>query len=129
MDPLTHLATTAAARGASRAERAHLARALGSGRHALVLFYSKNCRLCRALQPVVDEAEACEADWMRVVRVCTDSDQEWAPEILHYGIEHVPCLVMLQPGGNAISKSGSPRNLQHMRETLELLLKQAKAQL
>ncbi|GMH32343.1 hypothetical protein BSKO_00177 [Bryopsis sp. KO-2023] len=102
------------------------ARTLRSGKNALVMFYSKNCVLCRSLQPLVDEVAKREDDWLEVARICTDAQDEWVPEMLHYGIEYVPCFVMLVPGGDAIMKSGPPKNSAIVSKSLVAMIEYSK---
>eukprot|EP00192_Tetraselmis_astigmatica_P017378 CAMPEP_0117653070 /NCGR_PEP_ID=MMETSP0804-20121206/2990_1 /TAXON_ID=1074897 /ORGANISM="Tetraselmis astigmatica, Strain CCMP880" /LENGTH=137 /DNA_ID=CAMNT_0005459211 /DNA_START=338 /DNA_END=751 /DNA_ORIENTATION=+ len=111
------------ARQEPRTEEAHLAKILAdTRRHSLVMFYSSRCNLCKALQASIAEVEDSEKDWLGVARINTDHEEQWAPEMLHYQVEKVPCLLLLKPSGEAVCKTGPPRSLRHMEDCLGFLL-------
>eukprot|EP00873_Tetraselmis_striata_P003720 jgi/Tetstr1/423984/TSEL_014595.t1 len=105
--------------GSPAQEEAQLASVLADRqRHSLLLFYSAQCRLCAALQPVVAELEAEHAGRLGVARLNTDHEAQWAPEMIHYEVQAVPCFVLLAPDGSALCKTTAPRSLEHMRACL-----------
>jgi hypothetical protein len=44
-----------------------------------------------------------------------------ATQMLQYNVETVPCFVALDASGRALAKSGKPRGVQHMRQSLDAL--------
>lgn len=106
-----------------RTQQAALARALESRqRHTLLYFYSSRCALCQSLAPEVDEAGSSNASLLDVARICTDDQLAWAPEMLNYDVESVPCMVLLNTAGDAIAKSSAPRSRPHMTSALNSLV-------
>jgi len=82
-----------------REQQRGLARALAArDRHCLLYFYSSACPLCAAVAP---EVAAAAAGPLAVAPIrCDDADAAaWAPEMMHYGVQRVPCFVLLAPGG------------------------------
>ena len=54
-------------------------------RHAsLVMFYSKNCQLCKSMTPMVNDMARKESWWLDVCYVDVDN-QNWMPEVRHGG--------------------------------------------
>ena len=53
------------------------------------------------------KAQHQHASWLAVATVCTDDQARWAPEMLHYGVESVPCFVLLKPGGESLLLCGA----------------------
>lgn len=53
--------------------------------------------------------------------ISTDDQTAFAPEMLHYNVDTVPCFVALNSKGRAVAKSGKPRGVQHMQQTLDAL--------
>ncbi len=72
--------------------RAHLER-----RPQLLFFYSLTCQLCRALEPQVSQVSTAQG--IPISQICADADHWWAPELLAYKVERVPCLVLLDAHG------------------------------
>uniref|UniRef100_A0A7R9YYD1 Thioredoxin domain-containing protein n=1 Tax=Chlamydomonas euryale TaxID=1486919 RepID=A0A7R9YYD1_9CHLO len=97
--------------------------ALSERRPRMLFFYSRACSLCKQLAPrleaaVVDSA----APPVAAVPICCDNQLAWAPEMLHYDVQQVPCFVLLNEDGVAVGKSGEPRDLLQMTEAMEFLL-------
>lgn len=85
----------------ARGEAAGLARALANtSRATLIVFYSEHCPLCKSLQEPLERADA-SAQWLDVVNVGADDFEAWAPEMLRYDVQQVPCLVLLDRQGVA----------------------------
>mmetsp|Transcript_28763 Transcript_28763/g.63362 ORF Transcript_28763/g.63362 Transcript_28763/m.63362 type:complete len:123 (+) Transcript_28763:126-494(+) len=95
---------------------------LTENKHKLVFFYSDTCNLCKTLQPSVVNVQEGNQSWLQVATVCADEQLKWAPEVLHYNVDQVPCFVMLKPNGDALARSGAPRGQQHMTDSLQCLL-------
>jgi hypothetical protein len=84
--------------------RTALARSLSdTSKATLLVFYSRSCPLCQALQPRLEEIITQEA-WLDVVQLCGDEFHLWAPEMFRYGVEQVPCLVLLNHNGAILFK-------------------------
>jgi thioredoxin-related protein len=66
----------------------------------LLIFYSQVCPLCKALRSDVARMPKTVA-WLSTVELCADDFQSWAPEMLRYSVESVPCLVLLDKTGVA----------------------------
>jgi Thioredoxin len=76
-----------------------LRQSLGNSKQAtLIMFYSRACPLCKALEPEVQSLSGTRP-WLDVVDICADDFQEWAPEMLRYSITAVPCLTLLDKAG------------------------------
>lgn len=121
---------------------------------SLVFFSSPRCALCRSLAPDVQRAREAHGAWLSVVEVTADDRRAaWAPEMLAYGVETVPCFVLLSSpstataadspsasagkrGGQAlvpaappiaIARSGRPRGRAHAQRSLAALVRLAEA--
>ena len=46
-------------------------------------------------------------NWVTLSEICADHFEEWAPEMLCFNVERVPCLVMLDSSGMAIFRPRS----------------------
>ena len=104
------------------AEEAAMARRLGTGRPSVLVFHSSACQVCSSLRPDLDrEAER----GLDVLRLDTDC-QGWAPEVLHYGVEKVPCLVLLDRRGRALARSEGPRTREAMVSCLGAMAETAR---
>ncbi|KAJ0974180.1 hypothetical protein J5N97_016145 [Dioscorea zingiberensis] len=104
------------------AEHRALASALACGKEATVIeFYSPKCRLCNSLLDLVLELEARNSDWVSFVLADAENER-WLPELLHYDIKYVPCFVLLDKHGRALSKTGVPSSRQHVMAGLSHLL-------
>ncbi|WIA37312.1 hypothetical protein OEZ86_014247 [Tetradesmus obliquus] len=102
-----------------------LCEALGDTKQSVVYFYSSKCLLCRSVAPTVEqERERCSS-WLNFASVCTDDQAKWAPEMINYEIESVPCFVLLDKQGNAVAKSGRPGGKSHLTTSLQALLRLA----
>jgi thioredoxin-like negative regulator of GroEL len=90
-------------RESPREQQRGLARALAArDRHCLLYFYSSACPLCAAVAPEVAAAGAAGGALAVAPIRCDANDQAaWAPEMMHYGVQRVPCFVLLAPGGAA----------------------------
>lgn len=112
-----------------------------SSSSTLVFFTSPRCGLCRSLAPDVRRARDEHAGWLDVVEVTADSGNgggngngngpsAWAPEMLAYGVEAVPCFVLLsgREGGRAVARSGRPRGKAHAQRSLAALVRLAEAE-
>ncbi|KAF6255169.1 hypothetical protein COO60DRAFT_246886 [Scenedesmus sp. NREL 46B-D3] len=108
----------------SRDERG-LCGALGDTKQSLVYFYSSKCLLCRSVAPTVEQEREKRSSWLSFASVCTDDQAKWAPEMINYQIESVPCFVLLDKQGNAVAKSGRPRGKAHLTSSLQALLRLA----
>ncbi|KAK9819929.1 hypothetical protein WJX72_003988 [[Myrmecia] bisecta] len=108
-----------------RVAQREFAQALQKGKWCLLMFQSSRCGLCQSLHAPVEEIGEEHSSWLQVARVSADDDQLWAPEMLHYGVNHVPCLILLNPEGEALCKTGDPRSRQHMLASLHCLLRMA----
>lgn len=49
-------------------------------------------------------------------------------QMIHYGIETVPALLVLKPSGAAVAKSGKPLGATHMQQVLGTFVRLAGAQ-
>ncbi|KAI8473004.1 MAG: hypothetical protein J3K34DRAFT_196150 [Monoraphidium minutum] len=119
----------AAARAApppAREENRCLAQALAARKPLILFFKSESCSLCREL--LGDAADLEAARGVTVRTISTDDHASWAPEMLQYGVEAVPCFVALDAAGRAIAKTGAPRGAQHMRRSLDALARILKPQ-
>jgi len=109
-----------------------------------VLFTSPRCALCRSLAPDVQRVRERHGAWLDVVEVTADDRTAWAPEMLAYGVETVPCFVLLapppppalSPGARrgrptppavAVARSGRPRGKAHAQRSLAALVRLAEA--
>lgn len=90
----------------------------GAGRCSLLAFQSRGCRLCGRLRAPLAALAAAEADWLEVVEAEV-ADPAWLPEVIHYGVAHVPCYVLLDPRGLACFRSPAPDSLKLMEQALE----------
>uniref|UniRef100_A0A7S1SU75 Thioredoxin domain-containing protein n=1 Tax=Tetraselmis chuii TaxID=63592 RepID=A0A7S1SU75_9CHLO len=109
--------------GSPQHEEAQLGRVLADKqRYSLLLFYSSHCKLCQALQPVVEEVETNERHRLSVARLNTDHEVQWAPEMLHYQVDTVPCFILLAPDGSALCRTTAPRSLDHMTRCLQQMV-------
>ncbi|KAL8472550.1 hypothetical protein ACS0TY_029670 [Phlomoides rotata] len=105
------------------AEQRAFAAALATGKEAtLVEFYSPKCRLCNSLLPFVMEMENRNSDWLSIVMADAENDT-WLPELLHYDIKYVPCFVLVDKNGKALSKTGVPNSRLHVIAGVSHLLK------
>jgi hypothetical protein len=68
-----------------------------------------------------------EQDWLNVARLSTDYEDQWLPEMLHYNVEQVPCLVLLDRQGSALCRTNRPRSLRHMEESLAFMVEMGRA--
>ncbi|KAL2520975.1 Thioredoxin superfamily protein [Forsythia ovata] len=110
------------------AEQRALAAALASGKEATVIeFYSPKCRLCNSLLNFVMEVENRNSDWLNIVLADAENDK-WLPELLHYDIKYVPCFVLLDKYGNALTKTGVPNSRLHVVAGISHLLKMKRPQ-
>ena len=107
-------AAAAAARGQGRGRGG----GPGSGRCSLLAFQSRGCRLCGRLRAPLAALAAAEADWLEVVEAEV-ADPAWLPEVIHYGVAHVPCYVLLDPRGLARFRSPAPDSLRLMEQALQ----------
>ena len=57
-----------------------------------------------------------------MARLSVDHEDQWLPEMLHYNVEQVPCLVLLDRRGNALCKTNRPRSLRHMEDSLSYMV-------
>ncbi|KAG1671072.1 hypothetical protein FOA52_000744 [Chlamydomonas sp. UWO 241] len=64
--------------------------------------------------------------WLAAVPICCDDPLVWAPEMLHYDVDKVPCLVMLDKDGCAIGRSGEPTDIAAMTSALDRLVAMAR---
>lgn len=104
-------------------EQRAFASALASGKEATVLeFYSPKCGLCNSLLRFVTEVENRNSDWLNIVLADAENDQ-WLPELLHYDVKYVPCFVLLDKNGRALSKTGIPSSRLHVVAGISHLLK------
>lgn len=93
-----------------------------------MLFTSPRCALCRSLAPDVKRAREAHGDWLDLVEVTADDPRAaWAPEMLAYGVETVPCFVLLSRGGRAVARSGRPQGRAHAQRSLAALVRLAEA--
>eukprot|EP00882_Tetradesmus_deserticola_P024409 GHRQ01026675.1.p2 GENE.GHRQ01026675.1~~GHRQ01026675.1.p2 ORF type:complete len:128 (+),score=15.64 GHRQ01026675.1:60-443(+) len=99
--------------------------ALGDSKQSLVYFYSSTCLLCRSVAPTVEQEREKRSSWLGFASVCTDDQANWAPEMINYQIESVPCFVLLDKQGNAVAKTGKPRGKAHLTSALHTLLRLA----
>lgn len=85
--------------GAYRRRSCSLARALSNRSTATVLmFYSAACPLCQSIRADLDKLHE-KHPWMTYVEACAEEFEQWAPEMLRYSVEAVPCLVLLDAQG------------------------------
>lgn len=59
---------------------------------------------------------------LKVVEIDSLNRDEWAPELIRYNIEKIPCFVLLDSTGRAIGKTGDPISVDFMRDALETLI-------
>ncbi|MCO5576175.1 hypothetical protein L7F22_029983 [Adiantum nelumboides] len=105
-----------------QAEQRALALALSLKKPATVLeFYSPKCTLCRSLLPTILEVESRNAAWLNIVLADVEN-KLWLPEVLLYDINYVPCFVLLDSTGTALSKTGTPFSRLHVLTGLSYLL-------
>lgn len=71
------------------------------GKATLLLFYSAVCPLCQALRTDFDQIQQQHA-WVATADICADDFEAWAPEMLRYSVDAVPCLVLLDSQGVTI---------------------------
>lgn len=59
---------------------------------------------------------------VKVVEIDSLNKDDWAPELIRYNIEKVPCFVLLNSRGRAIGKTEDPINVDFMRDALNVLI-------
>lgn len=64
-----------------RQQQKQLARALAGDRHTLLFFYSRGCRLCKALLPEAEQLGALRPNLLSLAPINCDHNQHWAPEV------------------------------------------------
>ncbi|GAQ86438.1 Thioredoxin superfamily protein [Klebsormidium nitens] len=103
-------------------EEKALAKSLLRKKHAsLVMFYSKNCQLCKSMTPMVNDMARKESWWLDVCYVDVDN-QSWMPEVVHYDVSYVPCFMYLTPSGMAMAKTGAPLSKTHVLDGLQKVM-------
>lgn len=99
--------------------QAELEAAFQSGKLVLVAFYGKNCKYCKADQPLLEALDAEAADWLIVVRVDVGSTfgKQLAQQV---GIRGVPAYFLMDSrSGDLIYKQEGPLKLDLMIGALE----------
>ncbi|KAL4518379.1 hypothetical protein Ndes2526A_g01187 [Nannochloris sp. 'desiccata'] len=99
--------------------QSNLAKKLAQKRPLLIAFLQPSCGLCKSLEPQLAQTEA---SGVQVARLDSSNAVAWAPEMLAYNIEAVPCFVLLDHQGRALGKSDLPRNTLQMQHALTTLL-------
>eukprot|EP00899_Mesostigma_viride_P023028 jgi/Mesvir1/390/Mv11282-RA.1 len=87
-------------------------------------FYSKSCKLCKSMRSDVASTRQTLVDRVGMVMVDVD-DVRWMPETLHYGMEYVPCFVLLDRDGNALSRTPPPATKKQMLQNLDEIVQHA----
>lgn len=64
-----------------------------------------------------------ESSVLSVAKLNTMEPHQWAPEMLAYGIETVPCFVYVNKRGRAIGKSATPTSKVQMLKSLQTLVR------
>lgn len=59
---------------------------------------------------------------LSVARLNALQDTLWAPELLRYDVEAVPCFLLLRPDGEAVCKTGPPTSAREMAADLDRML-------
>jgi hypothetical protein len=62
-----------------------------------------------------------EAGGLTVARLNSAEPTLWAPEMISFGIEAVPCFVLVDSRGMALGKSGPPTSKERMLSALRTL--------
>lgn len=75
-----------------------------------------------ALCPQVEQAGGVRVAWIDATL-----DRVWAPELLRYDVEAVPCLVLLRGDGHAVCKTGQPSTARQMAADMEQMLREVGA--
>lgn len=117
---------------------------LANGRPSILFFHSSSCEICKSLHPDLEKMSQSVPELnilRRVLRVTlrfcatvasrslpsccvlfvcrVNADHNfWAPEVLNYGIEVVPCFVLLDSSGRAHARSEGPRKRESMLSCL-----------
>lgn len=99
-----------------------LIHALSQQKHTLLYFHSAACNLCRSISGVVSQEHARRSQSLSLCSICTDGTQAFAPEMLNYDVQSVPCFVLLDKKGLAVAKSDKPRSKGHVTAALSELL-------
>mmetsp|Transcript_10494 Transcript_10494/g.26044 ORF Transcript_10494/g.26044 Transcript_10494/m.26044 type:complete len:131 (-) Transcript_10494:350-742(-) len=81
----------------------------------LLFFLSKSCTTCAAIERKLPDIP-CPVP---VTRIKADADSVWAPEMLNYQVERVPCFVLLDREGRAVAKTGEPLGVEHMTASFQ----------
>lgn len=113
------------AQGSKFDSQAEVAAKLASKKPCLLAFMSPQCGLCASLRPSLREVE--QAGGVRVAWIDATLDRVWAPELLRYDVEAVPCLVLLRGDGHAVCKTGQPSTARQMAADMEQMLREVGA--
>lgn len=73
-----------------------LAAKLAADRPCLLAFLAPSCGLCASLAPSIAAVE--QSGVACVARLDSSASQAWAPELLAYTVDAVPCFVLCRPG-------------------------------
>jgi len=70
----------------------------------------------------LSEIQESEEQWLEVARINTDQQHLWVPEMMRYGVDYVPCFVMLNQNGDAFGKTNNPVSRDVAQHSLDTLL-------
>ncbi|KAI3438646.1 hypothetical protein D9Q98_001068 [Chlorella vulgaris] len=102
-----------------------LASKMAQQQSLIVAFMSPQCGLCASLRPALDQVASSRASELQVAVLNAQLDKQWAPEMLAYNVETVPCFVLLNAAGNAVCKTPPPRSRQQMEAALSEMVQHA----
>lgn len=88
----------------------------------LVGFFYLDCGRVRSVMNYILLQVKKEREDLKVVEIDSLNRDDWAPELIRYNIEKVPCFVLLNSRGRAIGKTEDPINADFVRNALHALI-------